>query len=638
MGTVVARSVGWSAPKEILAASSRMSVTPGSPGRLERSSAVSRPAPDYVRVRSFIMAVNTTSRTLERVGLGSEAAPHVMASADRRWELSFVPESPHCHDAAPHAPGPITVVLGDDAEWNDGGERGCMGNAAAVHCDFTQGNVQARSSITGLPAIFLCRRPDRVILTSDLSLLAAFGESLALDPAAVVDLFQTGYPTGHRSLFRDTLLVPGGHVLRISADGQVTSARTWSLPESAPRLDWPSYIEFQREAFRAGIRKMDLSASFLSLTGGVDTRTILAVLVSEGHALPAATLTGPTLSLDARVARDLSKAYSFPHYVVPLDGDFLRSLPTYVVEASRRSGGLTSLEEAGEVYFYRQLVGLGARRLAGGFGNQVARQGFERLSPRNADLSVLAEEFIGAGTRGQAGTALIRSATPWHSAYERSLQEEGTLPSVGNSCIGQHFATQQTPYASRTMIESLGRSPIGLESVGSFSLSRARWRDLHHRFLGEPAERSFQRALIARVGGPVSSYPINWGWRPSGGVSPRGLVMGAAACMDQVASWPNPVSRGLGKMLRRFGAEGFQEIKPYRRWLTDWLKDFVHDTLLSQATLQSGFFNATELACLLREHYALGQCRTPTIIAALDLALARQLFCVEPPRGEAVSG
>ncbi len=606
-----------------------MGVSPVARDRLKRDAAAPRPATDYVRVRAFILAIGTTARSLRVLESGSRTVPHVIRSEDGRWELGFVPEAPDLREPTPDGRRPITLVLGDDAEWNDVGGGGCMGNAVAVRLDLAAHSVQVWSSITGLPPAFLSRRPDGLVLTSDLSLLAAT-QALCFDPVAVADLFQIGYPSDHRSLFRDTSLVPGGHVVRVGVEGQFSVAKAWSLPESARRLDWPSFIELQVQTFRATMRTMDLSKSFFSLTSGVDTRTILAALVTQGVALPTATLSGPSLSLDARVARTLSEAYALPHHVVRLDADFLRDLPAYVTEASRRSGGLTGIEEAGEVYFYRQLAGLGARRLAGGFGNQVARQGLERVSPRGADVTVLADEFVPTGTREDA--AAVPSTTRWHSVYERSLQEDGTLPSVGNACIGQHFATQQTPYASRAMIESLGRSPLGLEAVGAFSRSQARRRDLHHRFLGEPRNRSFQRVLIAAAGGRVASYAINWGWRASGGISPRGLVMGALACLDQVASWPSPGARVLGKALRLIGAEGLQEIKPYRSWLTDWLKDFVHDTLLSRTTRDSGVFKVTELERVLRDHYALGKPQTGTIMAALDLALAQQLFCGDPGR------
>jgi len=610
-----------------------MPLAPYSPASRPSGAAPAERLPDHVPIRSFIVRLRTVPERQGPSGPMTRSSPHTLSSADGRWEVGFAPESPELSRDTLQGRGPISFVLGDDAEWGDGSVGRCMGNAVAVRCDLVAGHCEISSSITGLPAVFLSRRPDGVLLTSDLSLLEAAAGPLEIDPAAAADVFHLGYPAGHRSLFTDTSLVAGGCVVRVAGDGRVTTTRAWSLPDSAPRLDWRAYLDFQAQAFRAAMGRMDLSRTFFSLTGGLDTRTILAVLVSEGISLPTATLCGPALSLDARVAGALSQAYGFPHHVVHLDAAFLRNLPTYITEASRRSGGISGFEESGEVYFYRQLAGLGARRLAGGFGNQVARQGLERVSRRDADLSVLAERFAVGGTPAAPRTAVAaREGGPWRSAYERSLQEDGALPSVGNACIGQVFATQQTPYASRVMIESLGCAPLGRESAESFYRSGARLRDLRHRVLGEPADRSFQRALIARVGGPVAAYPINWGWRPRGGVSPRGLVLGALACLDQVAAWPKRGSRPLRAVLRLLGTEGLHEIKPYRVWLTEWLRDFVHDTLLSTAAQQSGLFNTAELSRVLRDHYVLGKPRTGTITAALDLALAHQLFCTEPAR------
>src|SRR5439155_1254214 len=86
-------------------------------------------------------------------------------------------------------------------------------------------------------------------------------------------------------------------------------------------------------------------------------------------------------------------SYALPHHVVRLDALFLADLPAYVVAASRLSGGLSSLEKAGEIYFYRQLDGTANRELSGELGNQVGRQGFEGLSLRNADESILEGGF-----------------------------------------------------------------------------------------------------------------------------------------------------------------------------------------------------------------------------------------------------
>jgi len=94
-----------------------------------------------------------------------------------------------------------------------------------------------------------------------------------------------------------------------------------------------------------------------------------------------------------------------PHVVVSLDEQFRRDLPTYVVEASRLSGGLASLGQAHEVYFYRQLKGLGSRRLSGILGNQSDDEAWRELSSRNASFRFWAH------TLGIAGS--VESSEHW---------------------------------------------------------------------------------------------------------------------------------------------------------------------------------------------------------------------------------
>jgi hypothetical protein len=294
-----------------------------------------------------------------------------------------------------------------------------------------------------------------------------------------------------------------------------------------------------------------------------------------------------------------------------------------------------SVEKAGEIYFYRQLAGVANRELSGDLGNQVGRLGFESISARNADVSILAEGVLAARQPIPTMKPLGLNTASWDSIYQGLIQQEATLPQIGNACIGQHFATHQRPYASKAMIESFGRSPMGQESVGSFSASQARWRDLLHRFLGEPRDRSFQRKLIADVGGYVASCPINWGWRAGGGVSPVGFTMGVLALADVVAASRRPGARVLRAALQMTGMRGLHETKAYGDWLGDSLKDFVYDTLLAQRTRQGGVFNPVRLDRVLHEHYELAMSHEGTIIAALDLALAHNLFCTVKGAGHA---
>ena len=175
-----------------------------------------------------------------------------------------------------------------------------------------------------------------------------------------------------------------------------------------------------------------MSDSLFALTGGLDTRAILAVLSEASIKLTAYTVTGDkTLCLDARRARELCRAYGWPHFVVPLDQAFLRDLPTYVAEASRLSGGLASVDPAHEVYVYRQLKGLGSRRLSGNLGNQIGRLGLEGISERKADLSVLAHTIKIAGTSEPNEHWLSSlSGRPGHTLLRCLIQCEAPFSSL----------------------------------------------------------------------------------------------------------------------------------------------------------------------------------------------------------------
>ena len=166
--------------------------------------------------------------------------------------------------------------------------------------------------------------------------------------------------------------------------------------------------------------------------------------------------------------------------------------------------------------------------MSGNLGNQVGRGGTEGVGTRGARLDILAPALRDAA-RVQEGHWLLDNLTAGgSSAIEFILQHEVPFSRVGNFAIGNHFAIQQSPYADRALIETMACRPAGGPSL-SGSMTRMRLIDLKHRFLGHPKAFSFQRSLLVRMGGFASTYPINFGWRATGGLSLRGMLLG---CRD----------------------------------------------------------------------------------------------------------
>ncbi|MGH7676977.1 MAG: hypothetical protein ACRENU_00840 [Gemmatimonadaceae bacterium] len=516
------------------------------------------------------------------------------------------------------------LVLGDDSEFNAGGnvEHGASG--APIRYDEATNELVARTSIVALPPIFLYRGGRTTAIASDIHLLVdVLGARLELEPRGVTELGHFGHPVDHRTLYRGVEIVAGGSRLRLGRRGAAVE-RVWRLPARAP-LAWPEFLEAQIDAFTRHVQAIDVSQSFLSLTAGLDTRTVFAALAQQHRLITAATMTGVRRSLDARIAGRLCRAYGIQHDAITFDDQFVRTLPAFVEQASRLSGGLASLDQAPEVYLYDQLGGRFAARLSGNLGNQVGRGGTEGVSVRAARLDILAPRLRHAPPGDHWLLAHLDQDET--TTLEFILQREIPFTLVSNFCVGNHFAAQQSPYASHALIATLARRPADRAGAPSGSRLRMRLRDLRHRFLGEPESHSFQRTLVRRIGGFVADCPVNWGWRPSGGVSPAGLALGAATLAGMFARAKGLDGGLLRKPLAWSGLPALHDFREARRWLRNELHDFTLDTLGSSAIRDADLFDEGVLRATLDDHFQGRRDHYHTVTFALDLALAHRTFC-----------
>lgn len=519
------------------------------------------------------------------------------------------------------------LLAGDESEFDPLNPDLHLAGGVPIRFDASAGTLVVHTSIVGLPIVYLYRGAEITAIASDIHLIRDLpGTSLSLDARAVGELGRVGHPLAGRTLFKDLTLAPSGATLRLDVnDGTMTVRDTWRLPERAP-LPASDFLEAQIAAFDAALTRIHVDGSFLSLTAGLDTRAVFATLARQDRLIPAATMTGVKRSLDFRAAEALCRAYGVEHHPIVFDDRFIRSLPSYVETASRLSGGLASLDQAPEVFMYDMLgSGYGAR-VSGNLGNQVGRGGTEGVSTRGADVSILSAALRSeAEAAADSGHWLLDHLDADEQAQlEFILTAEIPLTLASNYPIGNHFAKQQTPYADRLLIETLAHRPYAANEMTSSRL-RIRMRDLGHRFLGEPMEHSFQRTSITRSGGVAASYPINWGWRAAGGVSPAGFVLGVATLVGMYSRAKGLDGGVLRPIMQKTGLPALHDFRETRRWLIHDLKEYTFDTLRSQAV--SDLFDRRRLDTVLNEHYSMQRDRYQTVTFALDTALSHQAFC-----------
>jgi len=510
----------------------------------------------------------------------------------------------------------------------------CSGAAAVIEIDLSSLEVNIHASLVGLPPIFMWDQADGLAIGSDLHLLRdCSNSSLTFSNESVRELSIIGYPIAGKTLFKDIRMLPAGHHVKAGNAQKPVIKRYWSNPaDTKADITWHEFTELQSEAFAEAMRNIDVSNSFLSLTAGMDTRAILAALAGSQSKIPAYTMSGKALTLDARTAKKLSDAYGMNHTTVRLDDHFLHGLSSYCSEACRLTGGLSSLSQAHEVFFYSQIKDNATGRLSGNLGNQLGRGGAENISLRNAGFSTIHPDLTADLTESEL--------QHWYAPFLQSggdlsysflLEQEIPFSSVGNYCLGNNYATQQTPYAGRKLIDISGNRPKKNESEQESSLLAMRFKDLRHRFLGEPEQWSFQRKFIRMSGGPVAEIPINWGGKAQGGVSISGAIMGMRALGDAALVSKKIDSGPIYTLASLCGIAGVHEFRFTNRWLKQHLHDFTQDLFHSESTRECGLFHMDRLSRETNEYFSGNNAKFNSIVFSLDLALAAQVFKAKMP-------
>jgi hypothetical protein len=504
----------------------------------------------------------------------------------------------------------------------------CCAYSAIIDVNYLAKEVMVYGSVVGLPPIFYCDLDDKFVITSDIHFLSNIpGFSFYFNVDSIREFVTIGYPIWNKTLFKNISMLPAGHTIKINGKCKSEIKRQWRLSEGDRITDSCAFMELQMTAFRNAMQGIDLSNSFLSLTAGMDTRSIFAALTSKNIKIPAYTLSGSTLSLDARTAKRLCNECRYDHKIIILNKRFFEQIANYSSEACRLSGGLASLTQAHEVFFYKEVDQAFNARLSGNLGNQVGRGGAENISLRDAGYATLSYDICHIDEKGKLSHwyfPYLRSGG--HLAYDFLLENEIPFSSVGNYAIGNNFAIQQSPYADSNLIEISKNRPYTTEDNKNTSLMKMRIKDLRHRFLGESIDTSFQRKYIKQVGGAVAEIPINWGGKAKGGLSILGLGHGLMALADAAL-----VSKGIDSGVIYNAASmmripGMHEYRHYSKWLKKYMKDFSLDLFSSKSTIESGLFNLSKLEKNASLYFSQKVDTHKHLTLEIDLALAARVF------------
>jgi asparagine synthase (glutamine-hydrolysing) len=355
--------------------------------------------------------------------------------------------------------------------------------------DLRQGKVVLFNDRYGLGRLYYHEAPDGFYFASEAkALLALLPDLRRLDPAGLGEVFSCGCVLQGRSLFQGVSIVPGGARWTFHPGQPVQREAYFRRQEweSQPLLSAPEFYEQLKSTFSrilpryfGGQEKIGIS-----LTGGVDSRMVMAWARRPPGTSPCYTFGGPYREcVDVTVARKVARLCGQTHQVIPVGEEFYRQFPGLAEKTVYVTDGAMDVTGAADLYVNQVARGIAPVRMTGNYGGEILRSivafkptplraGF--MEPGLAAQLNVGAEIYRAELPGRRLSFVAFKQVPWHHYSRLSLElSQITLrsPYLDNELVGLAF--RAPPDAALSSEPSLRLIDDGSRELSRLGTDRA---------------------------------------------------------------------------------------------------------------------------------------------------------------------
>jgi asparagine synthase (glutamine-hydrolysing) len=446
------------------------------------------------------------------------------------------------------------------------------------------------------------------------ALLQVLPELRALDDVGVTQFLTYGCTLEWRTIFRGVRLLEGGSLWSLE-NGELRKTR-YFVPEQwegAPALTASAFEAEFNETFRRVLpRYVGQGADTgISLTGGLDTRMIVACLPAVPRAPVCYTFSGLTEdTLDQRLAARVAAACHLQHHVLRIGPDFLSEYGRHVDRTVYVTDGCCGATGAHEVYLNAQARQLAPVRLTGNFGSEVLRS-MSTFKP----LPLAADLFDRDFRRFLTSVDTEPPRTNEHPVTFSAFRE---VPwnLFGTMAAGKSQITFRTPYLDNEIVSLAFRAPAVSRRSSDVAL---RFVNDNHAALGRiPTDRGY----VVDAGGLTHAM--------------RRVFSEVTFKLDYLyqEGLPHRLSQldSMTGSLSRLGLLGLHKYLPFRRWFRRELAGHVTDVLTDPRTARLPYWNAAYLGAMAHDHISGRRNYVREINAVLTLEAVDRLLVSGPPQ------
>src|SRR5271163_2503662 len=443
------------------------------------------------------------------------------------------------------------------------------------------------------------------------AILAVRPELRRTDPRGLGEFVACGCVLENRTLFEGVHVLPAASAWTFRA-GSIETKKTYFEPrewEEQELLDPESYHREIREIFsRRFPRYLNGNEKIgVSLTGGLDTRMVMAWQRFPPESLPCYTYGGIDRECrDVVVARRIARECEQPHQVIPVGDEFFARFAHYAERSVYLTDAGVEVNRAPDLYLSEKAREIAPVRMTGLYGDEIQRPQIRAFkpsppapglfSPSLLPQVAAARQTYARLIQGHPTTFAAFRQAPWHHYGILSLEQTQLAvrtPFLDNDFVRTAFRAPQSVTANNDV-------RVRLIGDGSAAMQRIR---TDRGFGGNPGlatwvDRNFQEFTFK------AEYAYDYGM-------PQWL-----AGIDHFFA---PL-----KLERLF--LGRHKVYHYRVWYRDVLANYVKEMLLDSRTLSRPYLERKGVEAIVRGHLKGNRNYTTEIHKLLTLELLHRLF------------
>jgi asparagine synthase (glutamine-hydrolysing) len=431
------------------------------------------------------------------------------------------------------------------------------------------------------------------------------------DPRSLGEFVAYSCVLENRTIFKDIHVLPAASAWMFK-NGHLESTSTYFEPrqwEDQTALSEESYYQELRSTLSTNLPRYFAGRQpmGIAMTGGLDTRVILACHMPVPGSLPSYTFGSKFRdSQDVRVGRRIASICHQPHQVIELGNEFLTAFPDYAERSVHITEGTVDVNRASDLYVSKKAREIAPAKIVGTYGSEIVCRSV-MFKPAEPLAGLFSPDFLPhVRTAGSTYRALREQHPVTFAAFRQSpWYHHGVL------ALEQSQLSVRSPFMDNDFVRTVYRAPKESATNGDVRLRLI--RD------GSPAlGRIRSDRGVGGNGGRLTST-LARGYQE--------FTFKAEYAYDY--GMPQPVAR-IDHFLSGLRLErlflGRHKLLHFRVWYRDALSKYVQEMLLDPRTLSRPYLEPKKVEALVDGHVKGGLNYTSEIHKLLSLELVHRLF------------